>query len=635
MVPDVLQSAIADPHFLIADLPMPNLARTDGLAMAILAGGVIAQLLHRRLPAGLGTSLFAAATTIGMAGTAFHHNWTDAQTSAEWAFVASHIAAALSLMWALFGWAASERRDARPAGETAALAPTPSATFFAWSLVSGILAVVLVMFPLALGFWQRVVNPLALTERMTPNGLWDIAALLAATGVWVVTARRPQQPVMLLVLSALMVGWTALMIPAGFGFGEHVPPLASGPRFIPVWWTWTLQLQCGLAGLILVAALLQDVPYRIRIGRAWPDHIEDFVAPYSCWGAYVQTESVLAAVILVLGVYQIVRPGPWDWQPKAAGIVASGVAGVTCLFLSYRRWSPNTAELGIALLTLSVVVFSTTLTALLALDDAGGEYVGRLPLLCNGALFGLAAMIALWHWLAGFWKQQLGTDGAAWTTAGRMIPPVRRGAFLITAMAALIAFQMALWPERVPSGYADNAPGRIAAGLAAIVLLVIVTARIARTTGSISSAALSVALMVAGVLFAFVRMRASAERGWLLQYSGVVLALGCLPILAVAEWIPGGRWRSFAPPMWFLALTILPACALWHVLPSDRLPSALGPWLPAGRIPAEWVRPMTLAILGAVYGLAANREHRRSFLVLAGVLLLGALASFYRAYWGG
>ncbi|MCZ6698363.1 MAG: hypothetical protein O7D94_05460 [Planctomycetota bacterium] len=603
-------------------------------AIAVFAVGILFYLLRRKLPAGLGVSLFVAATTVGVSVTAFKHNWPHASTAENRAFLASHISAGVCVLWALFGWAAGIGGDRREAGSGA----RSSATFLAWSLVTGIATVVLVAYFLIFEVWDRLLNPDQVFQRLAGDGLWDIAALLSATGLWMLSGRRPEQPVILLGLSAVFVCWTSLLIPAGLG-AERALDRSVMPDFLPDWWSWTLHLQIGLATLLLLAAILQEFPYRRRVANAWPDRLDDLIAPYSKWPAFVQSEAVIAGVVLILGVYHVVSPVGARPVPSSAGFVALAASGTTCLFLAYRRWSMLTAELGIALLTVAMVTLFITLAAWLTFDVAvdpavpyAREYVTRIPALFNAALFGLGAALALWHWLPRFWEQQLAADGTPWTTAGRMIPSVRLATFLITALAVLIAFRMALWPRSVASVDADNTAGRLVAGVAALLFLAAVTARVARRTESAAYASLAIAFVVACTFFAFIRSPSSPERGWLTQHLAVVLAVSALPILALAETARDGAWRGFAAPLWLLALLVLPAYSLWLVVPSERLPSGLSIFFPPGRPPAEWLRPLTLAVLGAVYGLAASREGRKAFLALAGALLLGSLASLYRTY---
>jgi hypothetical protein len=298
---------------------------------------------------------------------------------------------------------------------------------------------------------------------------------------------------------------------------------------------------------------------------------------------------------------------------------------VTCMYMTYRRWSGNSAGLGISLLTLAAAAVACALTPVFSRAAVTAEYAVRLPILCNAMLYALALMVVLWSWLARFWKQQL-LHGAAWTTTGQMIPTTLRASYLLTGVAVLIAYQMALWPERMLAGAEDNSVGRIIAGGGALGLLTLISIRNARRLGSSPWAALaatlSVALAAALVLFIFWRLPVSADRGWVRQYSAIVLSAAAAPILIVAESLPRTGWRSFGPPLWWLAMLVLPAAALMGLLGPERQP-------------AEWVRPATFTVLGALYLFAGRREHRWAMLVLGSVLIVLAVIAAYQAYGAG
>lgn len=600
---------------LQADFPFNLLARfdtsillRDGFLIFLVALGLCFQLACRRLPAGLGTSLFVGLVSLAAGLSAYR------QGPSFWnLYFACHITSALCVLWAMIGWLSSlfARRSSPPQPRTTA------DTFFAWAMVTGVCSAVLTVNTLVMLTLARVLNPSSHFVGM-PTGMewWDLAAMLMAALFWMVAGPRPQQPAVVLALLALLIWWSGLMIPPVRG-GET----ASGWEWIalrPHWWNWEFQLQAGLTVLLVGAAVVQDLGYRNRRKRAWPDRLEDLIAPYGRWPMFIQIESIIAGAVLILGVYQIVSREPMGWPLAFAGFATALAAGVTALFMTYRRWSANTASLGIALLTLSGVLAACGLAALLGAVDRGETYADRIPVLFNAVLFALALAFVWWRWMARVWDQQL-LDGVSWTTAGHLIPLARRASFIIAALAMLAAFQMALWPELVAASGDDNTRGRIFSGAAAIGLLTWITAREAVRTNSISKAALSIALAAACICFIFVRLPTSPMRGWLIQYRAVVLAFLSLPILVMAEFLPRTRWRSFAPPLWTMALLILPAAAMLILL----RPTAL---------PTEWVRPLTLAILGALYSFAGSREHRRALLVLGIVLLVAAATGVYNSY---
>lgn len=583
-----------------------QLAISDYVALALLAFGIAFQLFHRRMPPGLGTSVFVGAVSVGAALAAYVH-----RGPAPWnLYTTCHVSATLCVLWSFLGWLAHQTAAPAPS-------PTTASTFFAWSLVSGIGTAVLTVNHLTTLTWIRVLDVPQSTVMIAEwVGIWDIAAMLVAVLIWAAVGFRSQQPVLLLILVALAVWWSSLRVSPVVGSLQYAH--AAIPWFKPVWWNWIFQMQLGLTTVLAAAAVLQDLRYRARRNRAWPDRLDDLLEPYSRWPVFIQVEALIASVILVLGVYQVVQFAPPGWPLSLASCGVSAVAGTTCVFMTYRRWSANTAGLGLALLSLSSVLLSCAVAAVTITPRESTEYAERVPALFNAVLFALVVMIALWRWLAIVWHQQLLGD-VPWTTAGRMIPCNRRAAFILTALAMLLAFEMAMWPRLVPASNADDTTGRIIAGLLAIGLLAWMTMRVAIRDNSNSHATLAVALAIAALIFYFIRMPAPAVRGWVVQYLAVVLGALAVPALLAAESLSKHRWRSFAAPLWLLALLVLPLLSMADLLSSEPLP-------------AQWVKPAALAILGVVYGLAGRREHRRAFLVLGGVLFLASGTTLYRIY---
>lgn len=588
--------------FLAAELT--ELSRRDRVVLGCVVLGIIAQIFQKRLPVGLGPSLFVAGVTLGGA-LIVHDRFGGAQPAM---YLALMFASVVCLLCSGMGAATALGERSR---RGAARHP-PSDVFFIWSLLAGFTAAGLIAYYLAVQTGQRLFS--LTRERglaVPPSGFLALAALLVAVLVWRLSQRRPHQPTMLLVIGALAAWWGAMLFPSVRGGRAETDWVA----WLPPWWSWVFQLMVGLAALIIVAAVIQDHRYRRRIASAWPDRLDELVEPYSRWPGYIQTEAMIAAALLIMGVYQLVRREAPSAAVFSGAAVVSLLAGYACLFMTYRRWSANTAGLGMALLTAAIVHGAAAITAKLLPDSLSAQYARRMPVLYNAILMALAVMAACWRWLAGVWDQQL-LNGIAWTTTGRMIPYARRTAFFIMAIAALIAFQMAIWPQRIAE-VDDQSAGRIACGLGVLLLCALIAALAARQGGSLALAAMSLVFIVAAALFVFVRLPASSFRGWLVQYDPIVYSVVALPVLGLAELAPATRWRAFAVPMWFLALLLLPAAALAQLL---------GAPLPEG-----WVKPLTLAILGAVYGIAGLREHRRAFLVLAGVLIVASITTLPRA----
>jgi hypothetical protein len=616
--------------FFTNPILLPEWSSIDALAAILILAGILCQFLYRRMPAGLGTSLFVWAVTIAAGLIALSHHWFGPGELLP----LTRVAALLCAVWAFFGWLAAPRARPvtvevdRPAAADffdqparhSDPAASASAAFFAWALVLAVFVAVLTSYLVLFEASARLLNPDRDIEQFGGSGAWNVLALLVAMLFRGAAAPRSHQPTIALILVAYLVVWSSLMIPSGSGSYEATPDALSSIQ--PDWWIWSLQMQVGLVVLLLVASALQEWRYRGRRRRAWPDKLDDLLDPYSTWPGFIQSEAVIAAMVLLLGVYHIVHEGPPHWQLIAMDCIASAIAGFTCMYMTYRRWSANTAGLGMALLTLATVSLACVPVVAFGNPMQSGEYATRLPVLYNAALLALALMIALWSWLSRFWEQQL-LNGIPWTTTGRMIPHARRAARLLIALAVLVGYQMALWPVRVLSSVEDNSPARMIFGITSLLLLAWISAKEAQRrhgdTAASLAASLSVALVIAMVIFVFLRLPTSAYRGWLIQYDAAVLSVLTLPILIAAELLPRTMWRCFAQPLWWLALLALPTISLLELLRATR---------PA----SEWIRPATFASLALLYILAGRREHRRALLVLGGVLLLATVTQVMRNY---
>ncbi len=573
-----------------------------GAAGVLAAAGFASQLLGRRLPRGMGPSLMAVGMTLSVSIIWREMDWPPEAVLYRYAM----IAAAFSVVWAGAATLLANR------DETAPMRGSTTDALRVWSLLMFACAGAILLYILVFATMTRLTEAHAPNDGVPAVGLVVLLLLAVSVLAGMRGGAAPHAAVKLLGVAGLAAWWTSLMIPSA-SISSDVPERIRLP-LQPGWWTWTFQLQFALTLVLATAALVQDWRYRRRRALAWPNRLDDLLLPYSRWPGYVQLEAIYAAAILVIGVYQLVRGGRPGWQLPAANFVATLAAGYTCLYMTYRRWSENTAGLGLALFTLGMVSFACAVAAPFYSPDVYVEYVDRMPVVFNAVLVALWVTIALWSWLAGFWRQQL-LDGEAWTTTGRMIPFAQRTAFLLSAIAVLIAFQMTRWPSATLATNRDDSLLRICIGSLTIALLLLQSVRIARRRNSIPHAALATGFAIAGMCFVFSRLPVSSERGWLIQHYGVVMAGLALPLLLAAETLEtrsareNGAGRAFAAPLWFLALLVLPAVAITGLLPSVRPPSS-------------WVQPATLGILVALYLLAGLREHRRAFLVLGGVLLV-------------
>lgn len=531
-----------------------------------------------------------------------------------WAHLAAgdfaiRVTATLAAIWAVIAW------TFRPSFSEPGAAPTPaqrgaavSSSCLHATLLLATASATLIVARLATSLWDRIPGASLDAEPLgtgLPRGpISDLAALGLALLFWRLTQRDRLQPTILFMLCGLLVAWLSLMIPGDMmGSSDELLPPRPGRR--PAWWTWTINLQAGLALLLSATAIIRTRIYQRRRRPAWPDRLELLLAPYPSWPGFATAFAFLAAIVLVDGVYHLVRPSGLSPWPGMVSLAAAASAGVSCLVSAHRRWNENVAGLGLTLIALGVV----TLPSMFATGDASSNYAERLPPRLNAALFGLAFMAFLYLWLAGFWQQQL-HDGQPWTTTGRLIPLAERAGFMIAALGVLVAFHMAMWPRSHRIFAPDATKWRWFFGVTGMLTLAAVTSRAARKRDSIPLATLCIATLIGVGLFAFVRWPATDERGWLVQHFAIVLAMMAIPTLLLAEAAPRWSWRPFATPLWWFAVLGMPAVALSQLIdrPSDA-----------------WLRPATLAVLALLYAFAGRREGRRAFFIL-GVALAGASA---------
>ncbi len=576
------------------------------LAFVFLAMAVLALAAARQLPQRLGAAIaIAAASVAAIAAVVAHFGWN--------AFAphdATIVFAILALWWTVVGAATS-----RPDLSRSTVAEVSAGALSA-ALVFGILTSVLVVYALTYTILQRLLGP---PDAFAPvpglvwrAGLVALASLFTAAIVFCTIRRESHQPAIVFMLAVLIGTWLSLAIP--FPMGSGTAPAQQFRSTRSDWWQWLGGLHAIQALLVLAALDLFERVRRRRL-RDWPDRLECLIEGPPRWDGFIEAVSVVSASVLILAVMQIVRGAPPSrWLVLVSALSSLAAAG-GCLTLCERRWNANLFGLGAAL----TATVCATLPLLFIAPNPRISMSARLPVVQTAALFGLAFAAFLWLWLSRFWRQQL-LGELPWTTAGRGIPYARRTGFLVAALAVLIAFQIALWPTLPSVVASDNSPGRWFAGLSAMALLALVTIGDARASSSRAMAALTLATLGAALVFILARWPDTVLRGRIIQYLPIVASLAALPLLALAETIPdNSRWRSFAPPLWFIALLILPAAALLAVLFTRRLP-------------AEWITPMTLATVGGIYALAGSREGRRAFLALSVVLLLAAAFNLSRLY---
>ena len=572
-----------------------------GIVLAAAAGAVI--LLRRQAEPALGWALLIAAVSLAIGG--FVLRQFRGEPHRLWLIV--HLAAGFALGWMVV-CAVGERRLRGVIGGQDAIAIVQL-----FALTSGMVAIVLQLdmvlaevtyrlgfFDWTIEYLRRVLPPVSYRAlRIRPQtipwfGLLDIAAVAGAAVIGLRLSGKRAICTLLFWLVVLAWLWAALLVKPLAPRGD----IRQGDLgFDPT--AWPIPAMVGTAITLIAFTLVLHMVELRRRANAWPDRLGDLAAPRSAWPGFGFSAGLAGGGVLVLGCL-FVRE---QWTTLAAALAAAAL-----FLLVYRSWSENLAEAAVALTTLAVVSLSMLGTP--PRIRSPNEY----PPLLNRALFALAVTVWFWHWLARVWQQQL-DGGTAWTTAGRMIPAVRRAAYMIAAIGVLVAFFLAMWPHRDGVTDPDRSLARWVGGPAAIILLTAAIGGAAVRTGKPTLAWLS--LLAAGALVAFVLCRSEglAWRLWIERRGPLALACAGPLVTTIPAMLRLRARNPYVEVLNVCGIMALPALAFLFLFA-----------MPDHRLAGRWITWSTLGVLAAWYGVlcawAALRELVWVALMLANLAAL-------------
>ena len=220
---------------------------------------------------------------------------------------------------------------------------------------------------------------------------------------------------------------------------------------------------------------------------------------------------VLGLGLLFLVCYQLVLPfGAMPGGYRMATVLRfAAAAGCACAILSLVRgcWSAGLADIALGLLTVSVCALATVFVPAEP-RELGQRYLSAF----NAIVFALSFMTWFWSWLAEVWHQQLDESlppgqGPGWTTAGRLVPVSRRFSLVASVGGVMVAGLMAVWPALPTVAVDDDSLGRMAAGVSAHLLLILVLMRCGRRTGRSVFRLLSLPAALSMMAFVVIRVR--------------------------------------------------------------------------------------------------------------------------------
>ncbi len=309
-----------------------------------------------------------------------------------------------------------------------------------------------------------------------PEGLWTLLALLASCGIGLATTRDRRLIVCLLWIAVLIVLWSCLLLSP---FTMHVT--GGFERS-----TMTVWMMAALSGLLLLCGGCDRVRHRNSSSPAVPG------LTASC--------AVLGAAVIVLGCYHLLVPVRFPWLGIHGSLLmlcvstAAGAWGASLLLA--RCWHDGLADAAFGLLTAALCGL-----AVLAVPFGTSSLSEVYPMIFNAIMVGLAAATGIWTYLAGAWQAPQRSVAAA-----PLIPHAKRCAFLAAALGLVAGALMTCWPRMPAVAAMDHTIGRVTAGFAAQLFLLLMMLWASRRIRRLTFHLLTVLAVFTTAGFVLIRM---------------------------------------------------------------------------------------------------------------------------------
>jgi len=326
-----------------------------------------------------------------------------------------------------------------------------------------------------------------------PAGLWSLGFLFAACTVTHISTGDRRLGTCQFWSAVAMASWACLL----------TPPLQSAPTGGYRRSGSTLVLLCVLSILLMLTALITGAVDRRR-KRIALSVTDDAASISHAWPGLSLSAAAVAVAVILLICYHLAVPVALNIGGFRLSVLAvtgsAALAAWASLLLIRRVWSAHLADAAVALTSVGICGLATL--AVPSRPQALGE---RYPLLFNAMMVGLAVATGLWTYLVSVWERQRECDQASGDTV-RLITVARRFAFFNAAMALVMGVLMAIWPRWPTIAALDDTLGRVAAGLAANLFLLLVMLWCSRRLYKPMFQILTVLSVVSAAGFLLVRM---------------------------------------------------------------------------------------------------------------------------------
>jgi hypothetical protein len=266
----------------------------------------------------------------------------------------------------------------------------------------------------------------------------------------------------------------------------------------------TLFLAVVVAATLALAVLVIGRVHRLQSPCSVQTSTDPTTDQTGAWPGLTLSVTAIATGMLLLVCYHLAIP--LQTHPgghRLSAFILAGTAGVTastCFGLSRQALSVPLLDSAMASTSIGLCALATIIV-----PEQPHALAARYPMLFNAMIVGLAVAMAL--------CVSIGTEPpgppAAWRGSAfitRLMPHARRFAFLDAALALVVSFAMALWPRWPEIPIMDDSFGRMTAGCAANLLLLLVALWASRRIPRVSYQVLTVLVLVSTTAFLVIRL---------------------------------------------------------------------------------------------------------------------------------